>query len=283
VGEITDLRLDVNDARHVMATILVDPSTPIRSDTRISIETQGLIADASAGRDMMQSARDTLNRLNDILKENAEPLHNAVVNIDTFSGALSRNSGKLDGIMDGLARLTGAAPPPSPRLYDLSAVTIRTTEPLPDKQLVVSEPTAVIALDTRKIVTLAAHGEQQGIPDAQWSDNIPKLIQARVVQSFEDAKFMKVSRPLDGLASEFQLTLDLRGFHVTAGDKPEAIVEFAAKILDKDGHILAGNVFRATHPVVEFGTSATVASLNDAFGKVTAELVTWTLATLRGA
>jgi phospholipid/cholesterol/gamma-HCH transport system substrate-binding protein len=310
VGEITDLRLDVNDARHVMTTILVDPSTPIRSDTRISIETQGLmaapsltlyggtgvplqppsgggvptlVADASAGRDMMQSARDTLNRLNDILKENAEPLHNAVVNIDTFSGALSRNSGKLDGIMDGLARLTGAAAPPSPRLYDLSAVTVRTTEPLPDKQLVVSEPTAVIALDTRKIVTLAAHGEQRGIPDAQWSDNIPKLIQARIVQSFEDAKFMKVSRPLDGLASEFQLTLDLRGFHVTAGDKPEAIVEFAAKILDKDGHILAGNVFRATHPVVEFGTSATVAYLNDAFGKVTAELVTWTLATLRGA
>jgi phospholipid/cholesterol/gamma-HCH transport system substrate-binding protein len=241
-----------------------------------------LTADASAGRDMMQSARDTLNKLNDILTENAEPLHSAVVNIDTFSGALSRNSGKLDGIMDGLARLTGATTPPAPRLYDLSAVTVRVAEPMPDKQLVVSEPTTVIALDTRKIVTLATDGEQQAVPDAQWSDNIPKLVQSRIVQSFENANFIKVSRPLDGFASEFLLTLDLRSFHVTAGDKPEATVEFVAKILDKDGHIRAGNVFRATHAVTESGTSATVASLNDAFVKVTAQLVTWTLATMRG-
>jgi cholesterol transport system auxiliary component len=92
-----------------------------------------------------------------------------------------------------------------------------------------------------------------------------------------------VSRPLDGLVSEFQLTLDLRVFHVTVGDDPEATVEFVAKILDKDGHIRAGNVFRATHPVMESGTPATVSSLNKAFGKVTAELVAWTLATLRGA
>ncbi|MGE0751409.1 MAG: ABC-type transport auxiliary lipoprotein family protein [Variibacter sp.] len=309
IGEITDLRLDRGDSRHVNATILVDPSTPIRADTRVSIETQGLMAspslalyggsgsqapatnkngiptltaDAAAGRDMMQSARDTLNKLNDILTANAEPLHSAVVNIDTFSGALSRNAGKLDGIVDGLARLTGATPAPTPKLYDLSAVTVRASGPLPEKQLVVGEPTSVIALDTRKIVTLAADGEQQAVPDAQWTDNIPKLVQSRIIQSFENADFMKVSRPLDNISSEFQLVLDVRNFQIIAGDKPTATVEIVAKLLDKDGQIRAGNVFRAAHAAPESaGAAAAVAALNIAFGKVTTALVPWALATMR--
>jgi phospholipid/cholesterol/gamma-HCH transport system substrate-binding protein len=309
VGEITDLRLDVADSRHVNATILVDPSTPVRADTRVSIETQGLMAspslalyggsgsqlpaankngiptltaDAAAGRDMMQSARDTLNKLNDILTSNAEPLHSAVVNIDTFSGALSRNAGKLDGIVDGLARLTGATPAPTPKLYDLSAVTVRASGRLPEKQLVVGEPTSVIALDTRKIVTLAADGEQQAFPDAQWTDNIPKLVQSRIIQSFENADFMKVSRPFDNLTSDFQLVLDVRNFQLTTSDKPTATVEIVAKILDKDGQIRAGNVFRATHAAPESNdAAAAVAALNIAFGKIIAGLVPWTLATMR--
>lgn len=309
VGEITDLRLDVADLRHVSATILVDPSTPVRADTRVSIETQGLMAspslalyggsgsqlpaankngiptltaDAAAGRDVMQSARDTLNKLNDILTANAEPLHSAVVNIDTFSGALSRNAGKLDGIVDGLARLTGATPAPAPKLYDLSAVTVRASGPLPEKQLVVGEPISVIALDTRKIVTLAADGEQQAFPDAQWTDNIPKLVQSRIIQSFENADFMKVSRPFDNLASEFQLVLDVRNFQITAGEKPAATIEIVAKLLDKDGQIRAGNVFRATHAAPESAGAATaVAALNIAFGKVTTALVPWALAMMR--
>src|SRR5665213_2817226 len=42
VGEVSDLNLDTVDPKKVDVTISVDPSTPIRSDTAISLEFQGL-------------------------------------------------------------------------------------------------------------------------------------------------------------------------------------------------------------------------------------------------
>ena len=53
VGEVTDLRLDDKAPQQVMATISVDAATPIRLDTQVSLDFQGLMGgdvDRAQGR-----------------------------------------------------------------------------------------------------------------------------------------------------------------------------------------------------------------------------------------
>ena len=45
--------------------------------------------------------------MDQVLAENSESLHSAINNIDTFAGALARNSDKVDGILAGIERMTG--------------------------------------------------------------------------------------------------------------------------------------------------------------------------------
>jgi phospholipid/cholesterol/gamma-HCH transport system substrate-binding protein len=42
VGEVTDLGLTAEDPKQVMVTAALDPATPVRADTRVEIEFQGL-------------------------------------------------------------------------------------------------------------------------------------------------------------------------------------------------------------------------------------------------
>ena len=56
------------------------------------------------------------------MAENAQPLRSMIANLDTFSGALARNSDRLDGIVAGLERMTGgAAAKARLAIYDLTA------------------------------------------------------------------------------------------------------------------------------------------------------------------
>jgi phospholipid/cholesterol/gamma-HCH transport system substrate-binding protein len=132
VGEVTDLRLSAEDPRQVMVTAAIDPTTPVRADTLVEVEFQGLtgatvislrggsaaapplsgqppllVADQVATQSLTQAAREALRRLDATLAENTEPLKSTLGNLNTFSAALARNSDKLDGIVAGLERMTG--------------------------------------------------------------------------------------------------------------------------------------------------------------------------------
>ena len=85
VGEVTDLGLVADDPRRVDATISIASVTPVRSDTKVGLDFQGLtgvpvialeggtrktsaevqtlIAEAGAGQSMTQAARDALRRV----------------------------------------------------------------------------------------------------------------------------------------------------------------------------------------------------------------------------
>ncbi|HET9717012.1 MAG TPA: MlaD family protein [Pseudolabrys sp.] len=127
VGEVTALRLDPDKPSQVIAMLAVNKSTPIRSDTKVGLEFQGLTgvaavslkgvsattpliereegepptlrADPSASQDMMQAARDVLNKAEEVIAANQEALHQAVKDIATFSASLARNSDNVDSIM----------------------------------------------------------------------------------------------------------------------------------------------------------------------------------------
>jgi phospholipid/cholesterol/gamma-HCH transport system substrate-binding protein len=316
VGEITDLQLDPDDPKQVAATIAIVAGTPVRADTQAGLEFQGLtgvpvislrggapeaarltssqgnpptlVADPAAGQSMTEAARQALRRIDALLADNSDSLKSSIANLNTFTGALARNSDRVDGILSGLERMTAATPvKPTPVYYDLTAPRTFPASDKPAKsQLVVVEPTALLALDTPRIIIAPGAGESPSVDTAQWRDNIPKLIQAKLIESFEHANYLAaVARPTDGLNADYQLMIDVRNFQIsppaagTAGADaatPAAHVEFAAKILGENGKIIGSRTFDAMVPAHDTDAAGAVAALNEAFGKAAADLVVWT-------
>jgi len=128
-----------------MALIAVDPATPMREDTHVGIDSQGLLgsivvslsaaprrrpqsrarprapdsrADASASEGLSQAAKGTLKQIDAILDDNADALRKGIAILNTFSEALARNSGRVDSIPAGVEKRWARPHAPS-RFYDL--------------------------------------------------------------------------------------------------------------------------------------------------------------------
>jgi len=143
VGEVSDLKLNPENPRQVVATIVVDKAVPMRADTRVGLDFQGLtgiasisvkggaadaaplvsekgqpatlIADPTATQDVTTTIRDVaasagalVKRVDEVLVENRESLKTTLGNLETFSSALARNSERLDRIMAGLDDFAGS-------------------------------------------------------------------------------------------------------------------------------------------------------------------------------
>ena len=78
---------------------------------------------------------------------------------------------------------------------------------------------------------------------------MPKLLQAKIVQSFENAKQLKsVSKPIDQLDAEYRLELSIRGFQIAQGQTPTALVELPARLVSGKGEVKDARIFKVTEP-----------------------------------
>jgi cholesterol transport system auxiliary component len=169
----------------------------------------------------------------------------------------------------------GKSPPPT---YELNAA-----QEFPRRvgsirgQLIVTEPTALALLDTDRIMVRLANGQTEQLANAQWEDRLPKLLQARIVQSFENGKRLRaVGKPGDKLTADYQLISDVRAFQISA-DSGTADIEIAAKIVnDRAGRIRAARVFKVSVPAESTEGAAAIAALNEAFNRAVVQLVLWT-------
>ena len=311
VGEVTALHLDPAAPTDVIVEIAVERRAPVRADTRIGMEFQGLagapvvslaggtpalpllvdakgespllIAEKNAGQGMAQAARDTLRRIDSLVAENTEPLRSVIANIDKFSGALSRNTERVDGIMAGLERLTGGGTKVTPRVFDLApAKVFAGLRKRPAGQLIVAEPTALAVFDSDKILSRQREaGDLVSLANAQWPDVLTKVIQARIVQSFENAEYPRaIGRAPEGTRSDFQLLIDIRSFQVTSEPAAFAEVELAAKIVGAEGRIVNAGTFRASVSAVSVQADGAANALSEAFAKVATDIVLWTCAAI---
>jgi phospholipid/cholesterol/gamma-HCH transport system substrate-binding protein len=307
-GTVTRIDLDPNNPKRVTAAISVDPQTPIRADTQVDITYLGftgaaaialkggsaqaprltsenghpavLIAAPDAGRSLTESAQETLHRVDDILKQNAEPLHTAITGIATFADMLGRNSQRVEGLIGGLENLAGTgAPKQGPAIYDLAAATaFPQIQKTIKAHLVVPDPSAIILFDTQKILIRSGAGTYSNVNAAQWADNLPKLFQARIVQSFENAhQLSAVSRPLEQLTAEYRLELTIRGFQITLEPSPNAVVDVTARLVSDKGVVADARMFTASIPAKSTEAADAVAALNQAFSQVAREIVVWTV------
>ena len=169
--------------------------------------------------------------------------------------------------------LGGQAPP----TFDLSAPqTLTKARGSPRGQLVIAEPTALSVLNTDRIV-VRTQGEIAYLSRAQWSDRLPRLVQSRLVEGFENGSRLRaVGTPADKLAADYQLITDVRAFHVSVASQPMAEVEISAKVVsDRAGRVLATRVFRASVPAASTEGPDAVVALDEAFRRVITDLVAW--------
>ena len=147
------------------------------------------------------------------------------------------------------------------------------------RQILVPQPSALKALDSEQIVIRPSASEIQYLAGAQWSDSLSKMVQAKLVQAFENTgRLGGVGKPGEGLAIDYQIVTDIRAFEVQTAGADAAVVEISAKLLnDRNGTVRAQKVFRATVPVRGAGNPAFVKALDAAFAGVTADIVGWTL------
>ncbi|MEK1932720.1 MAG: ABC-type transport auxiliary lipoprotein family protein [Pararhizobium sp.] len=181
-----------------------------------------------------------------------------------------------------LAAVSACASKASNNTYSLSTAPVIEGPPSTAKQILVPDPTALKALDSDQVVIRLSGSEIQYLAKSQWSDRLPKMVQAKLVQTFENTgKVAGVGKPGEGLAIDYQVITSIRAFEITTEGADTAVVEIFAKILnDRNGTVIAQKAFKATLPVSGSGNHAFIAALDGAFAKVAADIVAWTLTTI---
>jgi phospholipid/cholesterol/gamma-HCH transport system substrate-binding protein len=125
VGEVISVKLD--NPRRVVALAMIENNAPIRKDTQVGLEFQGLTgvaaislkggeeaapsvpldedgvpvltADPNALQDVTEAIRGTLQNINKVVADNQIAVKNSLHNLETFTASLARNSEKIDTVM----------------------------------------------------------------------------------------------------------------------------------------------------------------------------------------
>jgi phospholipid/cholesterol/gamma-HCH transport system substrate-binding protein len=125
VGEVVSVKLD--NPRRVVALAMVANDAPIRKDTLVGLEFQGLTgvaaislkggeeaapsvpldedgipvltADPNSLQDVTEAIRGTLQNINRVVADNQEAVKNSLHNLEAFTASLARNSEKIDSMM----------------------------------------------------------------------------------------------------------------------------------------------------------------------------------------
>src|ERR1700754_1501810 len=125
VGEVISVKLD--NPRRVVALAMVENNAPLRKDTLVGLEFQGLTgvaaislkggeeaapavpldedgipvlsADPNALQDVTEAIRGTLQNINRVVADNQAAVKNSLKNLEIFTSSLARNSEKIDEVM----------------------------------------------------------------------------------------------------------------------------------------------------------------------------------------
>jgi phospholipid/cholesterol/gamma-HCH transport system substrate-binding protein len=308
VGEVTGVAFDRNDPNVVDALVSVDAATPLSATTQVSLDTQGLMGSVyvslhggTADKPLMapagarlpvlvaptmpsvtQAAQQTLGQIQSLIGDNSKPLHELIANLQTFSGVLADNSGRIDKILAGLEQMTGGGgKPPPPPTFNLATPAVGDLlANVPQVQLVIPDPTSAVSLDTQRFVSAKPDGELT-LQTAQWSDTIPKVVQANIQRAFEKARYRYASLPADSLTPDYQLLLKVGKFQILEGDHPTAEIELDAQLVNHDGKVVGAQVVNGTAPAAALDGSPAAQAVTQAFAAAAKDLFAWYGKTLR--
>lgn len=298
IGEVTRISFDQADPDSVVAHLSIQSSAPISRDTKADLDTQGIVGSvqvalyggtveqrlqwrgpnppvlkAQASRSLSQEARAALSELRTLVTDNSGPLREVIANVDTFSSALARNSGRVDTILAGLEKMTGGKQD-APRIFDLAAPSLPALPAREPLQLSIADPSALVMYDTQKLLVADGRGEISPA-SLQWSDTIPKLVQRKLAQALDQAGFRYASAGTDAGTADASVQTEIRAFQIAKRPEPHAQITLALRFAGKDGKVIDARVFDAQAPASAEDGPPAAEAMNMAFTKVLADIAPW--------
>ena len=158
-------------------------------------------------------------------------------------------------------------------IFDLSAPG-RPSQARGSVQILVPQPTAVKALDNDRIAARPTPAQYAYLPNAVWSDLLPKLLQARLIETLQNSgRVRAAAQPGQGLLINYQLLLNVRAFEY---QNEGAVAEFGVKLMDDtNGRVIRSRTFRQVVPVASLDNATIVAGLDAAMDAAFLEVTRW--------
>ncbi len=161
-------------------------------------------------------------------------------------------------------------------IFDLSAPDDVGSKAGTPAQLLIPVPSASAALDTARIAARPTDSEYAYLPGAVWSDTLPKLLQARLTETFQNTGRVRAAgRPGQSLLINYQVVMDIRAFEITGAT---AVAEFHVMLLnDRSGVVVSRRIVKATAPLPDSSNAGAVAALDAAMDEAFGEIAGWIL------
>ena len=275
VGEVTNLGFVKGNPSQVVADIdVTNESAPINADTKARLETQGLTGSGTVAliggergapeltgnppiipslptatlADLQTKAGYVLDLINKLIVDNAQPIHQTLENVQTFSMALSSNASGVDAALKSVSELGKTLEPLATRLQTLSEDADR----------------VVVAVDPQKVRSIVDNVQSVSGKANTVLDNANKLI----AESSEDIRTTVAN------ASAFSKTLNANSANLEAalkgfGDLGKAVQPAAQRIQtlseDADRLVRAVDADKVKSIVDNFETLSV--SANSAFSR----------------
>jgi cholesterol transport system auxiliary component len=179
-------------------------------------------------------------------------------------------------LLAGSTLLAGCGGGATPTTFDLSAPSGFGRVGGSRAALIVVEPTTVQTLDSDRIIVKDSTGALSFLGGGQWADRVPRLVQTRLIQTFENgSRLGAVARPGERIVPDLQLNTDIRSFNIDAASG-SAVVEITAKLVgDRTGKVQRARLFSARVPASAVDGPAAAQALDRALSQVLIEIVRW--------
>jgi cholesterol transport system auxiliary component len=185
--------------------------------------------------------------------------------------------------LSGCALAKLGADPPAPNTYDLMAPVIMAATKRSATQIIVSEPTAVRALSSDNILVKPSPAAVTYYANAVWSDTLPRLLQARLIQTLEGSgRFRAVGDGRERLEGDVELLTQIRAFQIdafqvggVAGARTASVDLFVKLVDQRSGRVLSSGSFAESVPVGSSETADGVAALNQAAELALPKIAAW--------
>ncbi|MCV3270692.1 ABC-type transport auxiliary lipoprotein family protein [Roseobacter sinensis] len=186
----------------------------------------------------------------------------------------------------GLANLSGVTTPTD--LYVLSPKsTFSASLPQLRDQIVVQQPTATAAVDTDQIAVQPTPLQVQYLPGVRWVDRAPLIVQALMIESFENTgKVPAVGSSTIGLRADYLIVTDIREFQAIVPPGPDASalqidVRLNIKLIDSlSDRIIGSRSFEEIVPSASDAPDDVTQAFDEALGDTMRDAIEWSIRTI---
>lgn len=147
-------------------------------------------------------------------------------------------------------------------------------------ELVIEPPKARGTLDSNRIMIRPSALQTQYLPDAEWGDTVPAMLQRLLVESLSaTGSFDQVGRAPLGLSSDVAMISEIQDFNVDlSADGTLIRLGVGAQLVDEmEAKVIARGRFATTVPAAGTRTADLIPAFDAATRHLIGQMTAWTL------